>query len=333
MHRDIRVSNYILAAFSALSLTMLSLPLSAPVRAFKACALYLSDPLAFYGIRGAQRMADIPAGTARLLSADMANVRLEAQLRDAAWLKTELEVLRTENRRLTQALSLRAAPGYAPIWAGVMERDPLHWYDNIMVDAGSERGVRLNAPVFGDRDGALVAVGRVTEVRRDSAIVMLLTDELSSLAAYLSTAAVDGLVQGQGGPRLRMNYLHSEAVLAAGDLVYTSPTSATFPGDILVGRIAALNPRDPFLTFQSAEVDLAVDAAKLSHVMILRPRTPGEALEAASAKTEASAAPPVKADKPGPPEKADKSGPLAKADKPGPPAKADKPGPPAEAAP
>jgi hypothetical protein len=68
-----------------------------------------------------------------------------------------------------------------------------------------------------------------------------------------------------------MNYLPSEVDLSTGDLVYTSPTSATFPGEILLGRVMAINPRDPFLTSQSVEVRPAADAAALSHVMVLRP--------------------------------------------------------------
>jgi rod shape-determining protein MreC len=269
MHRETRVSNYALAAFSALALVMLSLPMTAPVRKVKAGVVYLLNPLAYYGAKGEQRLADVPPGLARLLRADLENVRLQAQLREALWQKAELEALRTENRRLAQALGLKPPPGYAPLWADVMERDSLHWYNSIMVGAGAQQGVSLNAPVFGDQDGTLVAIGRVTEVRQDSSMVLLVTDELSSVAAYLSTSAVEGLVQGQGGPRLRMNYLPSEVALSTGDLVYTSPTSATFPGEILLGRVAAINPRDPFLTFQSVEVHPAADAAALSHVMIL----------------------------------------------------------------
>ena len=269
MHRETRVSNYALAAFSALALVMLSLPMTAPVRKVKAGVVYLLNPLAYYGAKGEQRLADVPPGLARLLRADLENVRLQAQLREALWQKAELEALRTENRRLAQALGLRPPPGYVPLWADVMERDSLHWYNSIMVGAGAQQGVSLNAPVFGDQDGTLVAIGRVTEVRQDSSMVLLVTDELSSVAAYLSTSAVEGLVQGQGGPRLRMNYLPSEVALSTGDLVYTSPTSATFPGEILLGRVAAINPRDPFLTFQSVEVHPAADAAALSHVMIL----------------------------------------------------------------
>ncbi|HAM34492.1 MAG TPA: hypothetical protein DEB40_11925 [Elusimicrobia bacterium] len=282
MHRETRISNYVLAAFSALALILLSLPLSAPVRAFKACAVYVFNPVAYYGSQGVQRLADAPPGVARLLRADMDNIRLQAETRNALWLKAELEGLRAENLRLALALGVKGPEGRVPIWADVMERDPAHWYNSVMVNAGSEQGVTLNAPVFGEKDGSLAVIGRVTDVRKTSAIVLLVTDELSSVAAYLSTAGVAGLVQGQGGPRLRMNYIHSEAVLSQNDLVYTSPTSATFPGEILIGRVVAVNPRDPFLTFQSVEVEPALDPGTLVHVMILRP-------EGAAREREASA--------------------------------------------
>lgn len=257
-----------------MSLIMLSLPLSAPVRAFKACVVYLFDPLAYYGDKGVQRLAEMPPGVSRLLSADMENVRLQAEIRRAQWQKAELESLRNENRRLSGALGLKAPAARSALWADVMERDPLHWYSNIMVNVGSRQGVALNAPVFAEREGEIIVIGRVTEVRNDTAIVLLVTDELSSIAVYLSSAGVDGLAQGQGGPRLRVNYLPAEVPLAKGDMVYTSQTSATFPGDVLVGRVTAVNPSDPFLTFQSVEVQPAVNATSLNNVMILRSEGP-----------------------------------------------------------
>ena len=226
--RETRISNYILAVFSALALTLLSLPLCAPVKVFKACAVYLCYPMVYYGAQGVGRLADIPAGVARLISADMDNVRLKAEFQNALWRVSELEALRAENRRLSQALGLKVPGRRESLWADTIERDPLHWYDSIMVNAGTRQGVVLNAPVFGVKDDFLVVVGRVTEARRDAAVVLLATDEGSSIVAVLSTAAVEGLVQGEGGPWLRMNYLPSDAALGAGDLVYTSPSSAAW---------------------------------------------------------------------------------------------------------
>lgn len=271
MHRETKVSNYLLAGLSAIALVLLSLPLTGPVRSFKACAVYILNPVAYYGAKGAQRLADAPPAVARLLAVDMENQRLRAELRQTAFFKAELDAFRRENRRLTGAMGLKVpAQSRSPLWAHVMERDPLHWYRSIMVDAGTDDGVTLNAPVLGQKGESLVAVGRIVEARKDSSVVLLLTDELSSVASYLSSATLEGLVQGQGGSRLRMNYLNSEASLSDTDEVYTSPTSATFPGDLLIGTVSKVYPRDPFLTFQSVEVQPALDASSLQEILILR---------------------------------------------------------------
>lgn len=272
MHRETRVANYVLAALSAAALVLLSLPLSGPVRSFKALAVYLLNPVAYTGAKGVERLASVPPGVARMLAVDQENQRMLAEVRKASLLKAELDGLRLENERLSQALGLKvSAGGWEPLWARVMERDPLHWYSSLMVAAGADQGVVVNAPVLGRSGDTLVAVGRVVEVRPNSSVVLLLTDELSSAAAYLSSGTLEGLVQGQGGPYLRMNYLNSEVALTAGDQVYTSPTSATFPGNVLIGTVSTVNPRDPFLQFQSVEALPAVEASALKEVMVLLP--------------------------------------------------------------
>ena len=263
MQRETRIANFVLGALSALSLLLLSLPLSTPVRSFKAGAGYLLDPLAYHGEAGYSRVSGLPGRIRQLLQADIENESLRSELRRGQWLATTVSALSLENDRLRGALVLKAPAGRSPAWAHVMERDPVHWYRSLVVDAGSDRGVALNDPVLGPREGRLVAVGRVVDVRPNTSTVLLLTDELSAAAAYLSSGTLEGLVQGQDGPRLRMNYLNAEAHLSEGDSVYTSPTSATFPPDVLIGHVARVNPRDPFLTFQSVEVTPAADASSL----------------------------------------------------------------------
>lgn len=274
MQRETRIANFVLGALTALSLLLLSLPLSTPVRSFKAGTGYLLDPLAYHGEEGYRRIADSPERIRQLLQADIENQGLRAELKRGEWLATTVAALSIENERLRGALVLKIPPGRSPVWVHVMERDPIHWYRSLVVDAGSDRGVSLNDPVLGPRDGLLVAVGRVVDVRSNTSTVLLLTDELSAAAAYLSSGTLEGLVQGQDGPRLRVNYLNAESQISAGDSVYTSPTSATFPPDVLIGRVARVNPRDPFLTFQSVEVSPAADASSLQELVILRARPP-----------------------------------------------------------
>jgi cell shape-determining protein MreC len=157
-----------------------------------------------------------------------------------------------------------------------MERDPLHWYRSIMIDAGTSQGLTINAPVLGLKGDALTVVGRVVDVRPETATVLLLTDELSSVAAYAASPSTEtarsfeGLLQGQGGARLRMNYLVPDSTIQPGDLVYTSPTSATFPPDVLIGTVVDIYPPNAELEWKSVAVAPAAEAARLEEVMVLK---------------------------------------------------------------
>ena len=92
------------------------------------------------------------------------------------------------------------------------------------------------------------------------------------------------LLQGQGRSRLRMNYLSPEAEIKEGDLVLTSPTSATFPPDVRLGKVAKVHALDPFLTFQSVEIQPSLEASMLKEVMILRQQSAAAARLAETAR-------------------------------------------------
>lgn len=297
MHREARIANYVLAALSGLSLLLLSLPLSAPVEAFKACAAYLLNPVAYYGARGTERFASVPSNMRALLAADAENRQLRERIKKDEWTQAEKMSLKLENERLRAELGLKAPEGRSPVWAHVMERDPVHWYGSITIDAGRAEGLMVNAPVLGQVGESLVAIGRIVEVREDSAIVLLLTDPLSSLAAYASSGSTEtptsfeGLLQGQNRARLLMNYLNPDAQVKTGDPVYTSPTSATFPPDVLIGIVAQVFPPDQVLAFQSAEVAPATDASRLKEVMILKTQPAGRPVARSSGKQDEEQAP------------------------------------------
>lgn len=277
MNKDKRAANRLLLLFGLVSLGLLGLPLAAPMNSFKACVSYLLDPVPFYGARGMDRLAATSSGMARLISTDVENQRLREDLRRLPLLEAELDSSRRENGRLRAEVGIKPSPGRALRWAKVLSRDPLNWYRHLLVDAGQPDGVEVNAPVLGLLEGRLGAVGRVVEAGPLLSKVLLLSDETSSAAAYLPARQWEGLVEGQGTARLRMNYLPPDVQIIVGDPVFTSPTSVTFPPDILVGHIVQVFPQDPFLTFQSAEVASAVRPSALKEVLILLPLKSGAA--------------------------------------------------------
>ncbi len=274
MHRESRIANILLTTFCSASLLMLFLPLSRPVRGMKAFLTHVFDPAVYAGFDGVERLVGVPGRVAGLISADIENRTLQEQIRVGALLKAELETLRAENARVRALAGLKAPFGRASIWARVMEREPLRWFHSIAVDVGAADGIPLNAPVLAAVGDRLVALGRVAEVGKKSSKVLLLTDEISSVAACLSSGTapgpIEGLIQGQGTGRLRMEYIDSEAAVAAGDLVMTSATSATFPPGILIGSVSADLERDPFLTSQSVEVRPIAGPGSVSEVLILK---------------------------------------------------------------
>ena len=107
MQRETRIAHYVVGLLTALSLVLLSLPLSSPVRAFKACASYVFDPISYEGERGSQRLTEAPSRVRELLSADISNRRLQGELRRMSWLKSTVDGLSLENDRLRRALGLK----------------------------------------------------------------------------------------------------------------------------------------------------------------------------------------------------------------------------------
>jgi len=274
MNREKVNANYLLVIFSLVAIALLSLPVSSGVQAFRASVSYLLFPAPLRGAAAVDRLAAMPSSVVYLIGADQENQRMRQELKGTALIKAETEALRQENERLRAALGMKPKDGVVVRWARVMTRDPQNWFRFIIVAAGGKDGIEINAPVLGIAEGNLGAVGRVVEVGEDWSKVLLLTDELSSLAGYIPSKSWEGLVEGQGGARLRMNYLPAEATFSIGELVYTSATSATFPSDILVGSISKVFQRDPFLTFQAVEVRPSVNASGLKEVMILAKQRP-----------------------------------------------------------
>lgn len=272
MNRDRRIANALLLIYGFLSLGALSLPLSGPVRLFRACVHYLISPGPYLGAAAADRLAALPADVAHLIAADAENRRLREDLKRLEWLDVRLEACRRELARLKETVGMKPERERILRWASVAERDPANWHRSLAITAGKEDGVEINSPVLGLARGRFGVVGRITEVGERWSKVLLLGDEMSSVAAYLPAHQWEGLVEGQGGARLRMNYLPADARFAIGDSVHTSATSAAFPPDVSIGSVVRVFQKDPFLTFQSVEVLPTVDPRRLKEVAVLMPQ-------------------------------------------------------------
>lgn len=195
------------------------------------------------------------------------------------------DAARSENRQLRGLVNLdnRGEVSSArPVTARVIVRSPTLWYSTIEVDRGSADGVRVDQPVLGGTSEVAVGlVGRISEVTANSAVVTLVTDHTSGVAAKVLDARGDpGIVVPEvGNPgKLLIQTLPPRSPVRAGNAVVTSGTSdsrlrSLFPPNIPIGTISASAPGELALT-QQAHLDPVADLRRLDFVQILtRPDT------------------------------------------------------------
>lgn len=263
-----RLADVLLALYAAAALLALSLPLGPWVQGFKRLLAYSLMPGFERGSAALEAFSGVSANWSRLLKADLENRELRERLDGAALQEEEAKSVLAEDAHLRDLLSLRARTAWRFQTARVVERDPAAWYSSVVVDKGEAAGVRAGAAAFTMERGRLVLAGRVVEASSETARVLLVTDDLSAVAALVAPGGWQGLVEGQGPRDLRMNFLPAEALPRVGDEVLTSPVSPTFPPNVLIGTVSRVLDSDPHLPYRPLEVRPAAHPAKLHTLLI-----------------------------------------------------------------
>lgn len=194
-----------------------------------------------------------------------------ARLEQALWLERDLVA---SYRRLSGVLELAERLPYDPIVAEVIGVDASVWFKTITVNQGSERGVRLNAPVV----AAEGLVGRVISVGPSVSQIQLLTDRDCSVGALLSRTRIRGNVAGSGEQASRsglvLSYVSNLEDVVEGDPIVTSGLDGIYPKGIAVGRVESV--RNGPRLFKLITVEPAANLERLEEVFILPPVEPLE---------------------------------------------------------
>jgi rod shape-determining protein MreC len=177
---------------------------------------------------------------------------------------SQLEEHALETQRLQGLLAMRENSRAHYLAARIVGKDATNWFKTLLIDRGSQAGLRRNMPVVAP-DGL---VGRVVEVAPYMAKVQLITDPVSASGGLLQRTRVTGIVSGNLGAGLKVRYLPLLADVAVGDEVVTSGMGGVFPKGIPVGRVVAVERKSGAL-FQEAVLQPKVDLGRLEEVLIL----------------------------------------------------------------
>jgi rod shape-determining protein MreC len=148
----------------------------------------------------------------------------------------------------------------------------------IEIDRGERDGIHRNQPVI-TPDGA---VGKVIEVYRDSAQVLLLTDKDSGIGAMLVGSRIQSPVGGTGEPMLTMKYVAADDTVNVGEQIVTSGMDKIFPHDVPVGTVLEVKPGTPF---KQIRVRPAANLDRLEEVFVLLTQEPVEFQKEAEAQS------------------------------------------------
>lgn len=184
-----------------------------------------------------------------------------AAIRDAAAGRAigspeEIETLRAENARLHAIMAeneaLKDAIDYRDrfndrtVAARVVSRTSLDLFHGLVVDRGSDDGLRVGQPAI---SGDGVIVGKIARVTPRTATVMLLTETRSRLAvALLDEPGSLGVIEGDRGSSMTINLIPAGATVSPGDLIVTSGLEPGIRRGLLVGTVEKISrePQDPF---------------------------------------------------------------------------------------
>ncbi len=192
-----------------------------------------------------------------------------------AELEAELALLRTQviqlQQQLAEAQSLYALLDFAReqpqnqyIACAVIGRDPSPFLHYIIIDHGSDDGIRHGMPVVTESG----LVGRVDAVIAQAARVQLITDPAISVNVRLEKAGVEAILSGSLTGDVSLEMIPQDVVVEPGDLLLTSGLGGNYPPDVVVGKVVGLRKRENAL-FQSASVQPAVDFSGLQAVLVI----------------------------------------------------------------
>ena len=158
----------------------------------------------------------------------------------------------------------RTNPQYSYIAATVIGREISPFLQYIIIDKGTQHGVRYGMPVVTQQG----LVGRVDAVIAGAARIKLITDSTSVVNVRLQSADIEAQLNGSLTGDVFLDMIPLDEFVEPGDVVLTSGLGGNYPPNIFIGQVLSTQRRDNAL-FQTASVQPIVDFASINAVLVI----------------------------------------------------------------
>jgi len=176
----------------------------------------------------------------------------------------KLNLLRKDNTRLREILSLQKSYNSDNISAAVISRKTGSWWRQIILNKGSKDGVEIGSVVLGP--GGLL--GRVKNTSLFTSSVTLITSPESKLGVWVERIQINGILVGLGDDHPRLILYSKNADIKVGDFVSSSPASTLLPPNIPIGVVQSID--EPLKAKKTAKISLLAKPHAIDWVQILK---------------------------------------------------------------
>ena len=173
-------------------------------------------------------------------------------------------LLKKDNNRLRQILSLQNTLDNEKISAAVISRKTGSWWRQIILNKGSKDGVEIGSAVLGP--GGLL--GRVKNTSLFTSSVTLLTSPESKVGVWVDRIQINGLLVGIGDDYPSLILYSKDADIKVGDFVSSSPASTLLPPNIPIGVVQSID--DSLKANKKVKISLLAKPHVIDWVQILK---------------------------------------------------------------
>jgi rod shape-determining protein MreC len=193
------------------------------------------------------------------------NVSLENEISSLQSQVIQLEGQLNEAKVLYALLDFaRARPQNQYLASAVIGRDPSPFLHYIIIDHGSDDGIRYGMPVVTQQG----LVGRVDAVTASASRVQLITDPGSVINVRMQSLKKEAQLIGSITGDINLISIPQDVVVNSGEILLTSGLGGNYPPDVLIGQVTSVIKKENEL-FQSASVQPIVNFSSLRAVLII----------------------------------------------------------------
>lgn len=220
------------------------------------------------------------ATVADLMDTYEENNHLKKKIDDLAQTKVRNTNLEDENQQLKETLKMKETlTDYDMVVGSVISRSPNSWSDIVIIDQGSNSGIKKNMAVMAGNG----LIGRIVEVNHTTSKVELITTTNKSASRFAVEGKVNdkdyihGIINSYEDKtgNLLLSQVEDEKGVKNGTKIYTSGLGGQSPKGLLVGTVKKIS-KDSFGLFNVVQIKPATNLNNFSVVSVIIRKVAGE---------------------------------------------------------